>query len=570
MTAPSTASELASSIDALRGVIAGFQAADPAAGQLPEGAKIRELFTALRRTTIELRTELSLSEDPRLALELAFQAQQLGCEATRMELAAAERLRATAAHTLAHEQLDSLRDAGPDLSSEPARASGRPSYKTPADLLVGFTGCTFNQANRALKDAQDLIGRSGMDGSPRPPRFTHLAAQFMDPDYNPQTVRAVSAKLAKAEPKDKTFEGTATWPTLMHEDGRSIEEHAAAVIEASFTGAAALKETTQLINKAVEQQKNDQDKPPKIRRGLYPLPVTSPYERRFLLCVSALEGAMIDSFRANASNPRTQAGQEARKNPASAKSSSQQPSADDSRFAGDGTGSITDLLPEGGENMRWEDDEEFVDEASPPERALNALLDLLNYEYFNEDEDNPPSTDAKRRRRRVRSQLVVHMEVQDLRNIAAASAHTADGTWLPPGMLRRMLCDAQVIPAVFNSQGTLLDYGRAVRLVPEALQKAVLARDRGCIVPGCTAKIEHLQFHHIQPFSEGGSTSASNTIPGCATHHMEMDLGIIKIVCTQGLPWVLLPKDRDPKQLLRRGYSPRGLPTSIQPPDATC
>lgn len=570
MTAPSTASELASSIDTLYGVIAGFQAADPAAAVLSDGAKIRELFTALHRTTIELRTELSLSEDPRLALELAFQAQQLSCEATRMEVAAAERLRATAAHTLEHEELDSLRGAGPDLGSEPKRAVGRPSYKTPADLLVGFTGCTFNQASRALKDAQDLVGRSGMDGSPRPPRFEHLAAQFMNPAYNPHTVRAVSAKLAKVEPKDKTFEGTTTWPTLMHEDGRSIEEHAAQAIEASFTGAAALKKAAQLINRAVEQQKNDQDKPPKIRRGLYPLPVTSPYERRFLLCVSALEGAMIDSFRANASNPRTQAGQEARKNPASAKPGRQQPGADHSRFAGDGTGSITDLLPEGSENMQWQDDEEFVDEASPPERALNALLDLLNYEYFNEDEDDPPATDAKRKRRRVRSQLVVHMQVQDLRNLAAASAYTADGAWLPPGMLRRMLCDAQVIPAVFNSQGTLLDYGRAVRLVPEALQNAVLARDRGCIVPGCTAKIEHLQFHHIQPFSEGGSTSASNTIPGCATHHMEMDLGIIKIVCTRGLPWVLLPKDRDPRQLLRRGYSPLGLPTSIPPPGATC
>ncbi|RBL99454.1 hypothetical protein C1H84_15895 [Glutamicibacter soli] len=56
--------------------------------------------------------------------------------------------------------------------------------------------------------------------------------------------------------------------------------------------------------------------------------------------------------------------------------------------------------------------------------------------------------------------------------------------------------------------------------------------------------------------------------PGCKNHHIEFDHEVIKIVWVKGLPWVLLPKDRDPAQRLRRNYSPPGVPTSIPLPDS--
>ncbi|WP_313812163.1 HNH endonuclease signature motif containing protein [Glutamicibacter sp.] len=563
---------------------------------VPTGADLRALFTDALQLVAGLRLNLSTTDDPRLALLLASAAQELSHEATRMELTAADRACATAAHSLAQEELESLRCSPADTSVEPARARGRNSYKNPAELLAAWTGNSYGMMHRAVLDAQDLIGRRSPSGAPLPARFTHLAAKFADPEVNPATVRLISAKLAKAEPKDRTFDGIRTEPTLRHADGKTVEEHAARALEEEFTQAAALKAVGNLITEATTG--NDRgDPPPRIRRGLFPLPITSPYERRYLLCVSTLEGELIDSFRAHASNPRTQAGQAARKNPDSARpaagGSPDQPSSD---APGDVLGnSILDLLPEG-QNTRWEDDEQFVDEAAPVERAVNALLDLLQFEYFDDcsysdtdgaapsgqdplfgwqdpahKPDGPPAppagppADPGRHRRRLRPQLIVHLMVEDLRNIASSRAETQNGTVLAPSALRRMLCDADVIPAVFNSKGSLLDYGRAVRLVPEALQKAVLARDRYCIVPGCTAPVEQLQFHHIKPFSHGGKTCAQNTVPGCGTHHMEMDLGLIQVQWEQGLPWVLLPKDRDPQQLLRRNYCPDGIPKQLKP-----
>ncbi|MBP2400306.1 hypothetical protein [Glutamicibacter protophormiae] len=55
--------------------------------------------------------------------------------------------------------------------------------------------------------------------------------------------------------------------------------------------------------------------------------------------------------------------------------------------------------------------------------------------------------------------------------------------------------------------------------------------------------------------------------PGCKNHHIEFDHEMIKIVWVKGLPWVLLPKDRDPGQRFRRNYSPAGVPTSIPIPE---
>lgn len=550
--------------------------------ELPSGAQLRALFTGGLQLVSALRRAFANTEDPRLALEMAMCAQQLSFEATRMELAAADRTSATAAHTLAQSELDQLRGAPADTEQPAERATGRTSYKNPAELLAAWTGRTYGSMHRTLLDAQDLIGRRSPSGAQLPPRFPHLAKKFQDPDADPCTVRLVSAKLAKAEPKDRTFEGVSTEATLRHADGRTLDEHAAAAVENEFTAAAALKAVANLITDAAHQggQDGQDDPPPRIRRGLFPLPVTNPYERRYLLCVSALEGALIDSFRAHASNPRTQAGQAARKNPDSARPDAAHPGAasredqapangaDDSAGSFQ-EGSILDLLPEG-EGTRWNDDDEFVDEAAPAERAVNGLLDLLQYEYFENfsypRQDPPPDENPARNRRRIRPQLIAHLQIDDLRNIAAAHAETQNGVALPPAALRRMLCDAELIPAVFNSKGALLDYGRAVRLVPEAVQKAVLARDRRCIVPGCTAAVEQLQFHHIKPFSQGGSTSAGNTVPGCGTHHMEMDLGLIKVFWVQGLPWVLLPRDRDPQQLLRRNYCPDGVPKHIAPP----
>jgi len=52
--------------------------------------------------------------------------------------------------------------------------------------------------------------------------------------------------------------------------------------------------------------------------------------------------------------------------------------------------------------------------------------------------------------------------------------------------VRRMCCDADIIPVVLGTNSEVLDAGRSQRLVTAAIWKALVARDRHCRFPNCT------------------------------------------------------------------------------------
>ena len=669
---------LAQGLTTLQHVLAQVR---PAPGDaLPElsGTAVRALGASLLDALAALRETLATTTDPRLALELAATAQQLGFEATRMDLVAAERATATAAHTLAQTELDALREHPADTTAAPVRATGRCCYRNPEELLASWTRTPYWHTHRLVLDSQDLVGRKDLTGARVPPRFEHLSALLFESGVDPSVVRQASRKLAKVEPEDRTFEGTPTAVTLKHADGRSVEEHAAVLLGQELIPFAAVKKIATLILEAINR--SGPVPPAALRRGVFKLPIRSPHFREFLVRTSTAEGAWVDALIAAANKASTRAGQAARTNPDSANPNAtpspgpdsggpvagasffkdpaenpNQPSgqvpdrhtestgststetsgsanaADTSGAPAEATGagatgagpdgeggwSIQDLLPEGSEQLCWDADELFIPEATPPERALNALLEILldasgddppgptgdgdagQGSLFDPDPENTgdDSTDIggwpedgderssgqpesspqpeasasgsppRGKRKRLRPVVIAHLQLADLQHLASSTAQTAHGVDLPPAALRQLLCQADLIPAVFNSDGVLLDFGRTRRFVPEVLQRAVLARDRYCLVPGCTAAVEQLEFHHTDPFALGGETKLDKIAPGCKNHHIEFDHEVVKIVWVKGLPWVLLPKDRDPAQRLRRNYSPPGVPTSIPIPD---
>lgn len=61
--------------------------------------------------------------------------------------------------------------------------------------------------------------------------------------------------------------------------------------------------------------------------------------------------------------------------------------------------------------------------------------------------------------------------------------------------------------------------GRAERLVTPALRDAVIARDRGCVFPGCDAPVSRCEAHHIVPWWSGGQTTLGNLVLLCHSHH---------------------------------------------------
>lgn len=93
---------------------------------------------------------------------------------------------------------------------------------------------------------------------------------------------------------------------------------------------------------------------------------------------------------------------------------------------------------------------------------------------------------------------------------------TMDMDW---AQIRQMACNASVIPAVLNSKGVPLDVGRAQRLFPPNIRRAVVLRDGGCAYPGCNMPHIYSEIHHIVHWQNGGATSLDNAVMTCRFHH---------------------------------------------------
>jgi hypothetical protein len=95
----------------------------------------------------------------------------------------------------------------------------------------------------------------------------------------------------------------------------------------------------------------------------------------------------------------------------------------------------------------------------------------------------------------------------------------ADGQPISPAEARRLACDAQIIPVVLGTGGEVLDIGRASRVVPVGLRRALNLRDGGCRFPGCDRPASWCDAHHIQFWADGGPTNMDNCALLCAYHH---------------------------------------------------
>lgn len=122
------------------------------------------------------------------------------------------------------------------------------------------------------------------------------------------------------------------------------------------------------------------------------------------------------------------------------------------------------------------------------------------------------------------ARLIVTIDHDSLRQkvIDAGLAH--DGVLpseqrLSAAAVRRLACDAEIIPGVLGADGQILDVGRARRLVTAAIWLALILRDQHCAFPGCTRLPIACDAHHIVHWADGGATSLGNLILLCRHHH---------------------------------------------------
>ena len=115
---------------------------------------------------------------------------------------------------------------------------------------------------------------------------------------------------------------------------------------------------------------------------------------------------------------------------------------------------------------------------------------------------------------------------------------TLSGDVLSPGVVRRMACDAEIIPMVLGGHSEPLDVGRGERLYTRAQRLALIARDRECTWPGCTVPATWCDVHHTVHWCRGGHTSIDTGALLCRKHHTHVHEHDLEATVTAlGVTW---------------------------------
>jgi hypothetical protein len=144
-----------------------------------------------------------------------------------------------------------------------------------------------------------------------------------------------------------------------------------------------------------------------------------------------------------------------------------------------------------------------------------------------------------------------------LPNFGAGALNQGSGSLMFTGPItastvRKLACDADIIPVVLGGDGQVLDIGRASRVFPPHIRKALVARDQGCAFPQCTIPASWCEAHHIDYWSRGGSTGTDNGTLLCSHHHHLIHEEQWSIRMRAGIPWFIPPPHIDPSQSPRR------------------
>lgn len=388
-------------------------------------------------------------------------------------------------------------------------------YRSPAEFLRARLGISVSEARRRLSLAADVLPRTGIAG---------------------QLLPEVREELAAAVAAGTVASRAATIITLALDRVRSVcPPETAARMEHALTVTAAendqdfLTRIARRWSDALDQDGAEPDEAELRRRqGAF---VRRP--RRGLQHVEIF--ATTDQFEQLATvmnigtNPRT--GPAAGSQPGPANGSYSADATRDSEAAA-----------------------EMLDKRSRPQRLLDGLVGACKVALA---AGGLPAAGG------LRPQVMATIDHRDLfarlgglgNGVTVGASNTGTLMFTGPvaaSTVRKIACDADVIPVLLGGEGRVLDIGRASRVFPPHIRKAITARDQGCAFPQCTMPAPWCEAHHINYWSRGGTTGAGNGTLLCSHHHHLIHKEQWTIQMRNGVPWFIPPLHVDPRQVPRR------------------
>ena len=395
-------------------------------------------------------------------------------------------------------------------------------YRNTAEFLRARLRISAPEARRRLALVEDVLPRTGISGQPLPAAKEELAAVTASGDISSRTATIISLSLDRVRhvsaPEDAARMEHALTRTAVENDPDFLTRIA--------------KRWTDALDQDGEEpseQELRQRQGAFIRRahrGLQHLEIFATTDQfEHLLTVMN-----------TATNPRTGV------------ASGPDDGNDSPSQTGPGAG------PGGDGDADDEAAAERLDQRTRPQRLLDGLVGACKVALAAGD---LPAAGG------LRPQVMVTIDYRDLlERLGGAEAETRApgsnaGTLMFTGpvsasTVRKLACDADIIPIVLGGQGRILDIGRTSRVFPPHIRKAITARDRGCAFPQCAIPAPWCEAHHINYWSRGGSTATENAALLCSYHHHLIHKEQWTIELRSGVPWFIPPPHVDPRQVPRR------------------
>ncbi|MDT7539337.1 MAG: hypothetical protein QOI82_2922 [Actinomycetota bacterium] len=128
-------------------------------------------------------------------------------------------------------------------------------------------------------------------------------------------------------------------------------------------------------------------------------------------------------------------------------------------------------------------------------------------------------------------------------------ADCAAGPWTGPAtrlQIETLLCEAQIERVVLDESGQVISLTTLTDQITAGQRRAVAARDRCCVVKGCSKPPAFCDVHHLRARADGGPTEIGNLVLLCRRHHVRWHREQLTITDLR-VPW-LLPQPRAPSR----------------------
>src|SRR5438105_8525175 len=142
------------------------------------------------------------------------------------------------------------------------------------------------------------------------------------------------------------------------------------------------------------------------------------------------------------------------------------------------------------------------------QRSVDALMELCRQ-----------GSGSRRDGAGPRPQLIIRAGLDTLAGIKGAPAGELEGGGtVPAETVQRYACDSAV--SRITGQAELEhELNHASRTLPAPTRRALEARDRHCVFPGCARPLNWCDGHHLVWWTRGGATALPNLAMLCRPHH---------------------------------------------------